>query len=218
MCLFRRFGRCSAAAASMLLTVDSVIAQSISNTGAVLIGIVDSDVGRVDHIRCKLDPGASGSGSAVSAMRTGHSLFFRISATSTGFGGGGIYLFRIFFDLTGFDPSTAVLSFRSSVANTGGSLGFSRINRGAVGGNCSTFALGMTQTVSTGFVSGMNELNFVVLGDGQTDGLLVADATIVASNLTVVPEPASVALFEMGWSCSQPWHVTGRSNQATGST
>ena len=35
-----------------------------------------------------------------------------ISKTTTGSGGGGNYLFRTFFSLTGFDPSSAVLSFR----------------------------------------------------------------------------------------------------------
>jgi len=124
-----------------------------------------------------------------------------ISATTSGSGGGGRYLFRTFFDLTGYDPGTASLSFRCAIDNTPTNAGFFSLNGATYGGTCGSqnnnFQLAALQTVTTGFTDGLNELRFAVNGDSQTDGLLVSNASISA-NVNVVPEPASVALVAMG--------------------
>jgi PEP-CTERM motif len=123
-----------------------------------------------------------------------------ISATSSGSGGGGDYLFRTFFDLTGFDASSALMTFMCAVDNLpGGSGGFYSLNGGVYGGTCGEqplFKFTGTQTVNSGFNSGSNELLFHVFGDNQTDGLVVGNMTLEATS--AVPEPASMALLATG--------------------
>lgn len=120
-----------------------------------------------------------------------------ISATPTGSGGGGNYLFRTFFSLTGFDPASAVLTFLCAVDNLPLSNHYS-LNGGAFVGSCghqSLYDFTGTQTLSSGFNGSSNELRFHVTGDSQTDGLVVGEMTLAA---TAVPEPASVALLATG--------------------
>jgi hypothetical protein len=45
-------------------------------------------------------------------------------------------------------------------------------------------------------MAGVNTLDFIVTGDGTTDGLLVSIDQ--ASDLTVTPEPASLGLLAIG--------------------
>lgn len=125
-----------------------------------------------------------------------------ISATTSGSNGGGNYLFRTFFDLTGYVPSTATLSFNCATDNVRtNTAGFFSLNGASFGGLCgsqsNTYKLAALQTLVSGFTGGINELRFAVTGDSRTDGLLVANTSLTA-NVNVVPEPASVALFGMG--------------------
>lgn len=121
-----------------------------------------------------------------------------ISKTTTGSGGGGNYLFRTFFNLTGFDPSSAVLSFLCVVDNLPAINQYS-LNGGAFTGSCGHQALydfTGTQTLSSGFLGGSNELRFHVTGDNRTDGLLVANMALTANS--TVPEPTTIALLGTG--------------------
>lgn len=114
-------------------------------------------------------------------------------------GGASYYWFRTQFDLSGFDASTANLQFRCAKDNTEGSY---RLNGGAyVTGGCGVpFSFGGVQTVNSGFVGGVNTLEFYVTGDGATDGLLVDVTKFTVSPLGpgVVPEPATVSLLAIG--------------------
>jgi hypothetical protein len=111
------------------------------------------------------------------------------------------YTFRNTFDLTGFDAASASLSFRCAVDNT--FLGY-RLNASALtgAGVCGphTSGLGAIATVSSGFVAGINTLEFVSTGDQTTDGLIVdvTDFSVRQVNGQVVPEPGTWALLGTG--------------------
>ena len=129
------------------------------------------------------------------------SAYSWISATSSGSGGGGNYFFRTFFDLSGFDPSSASLSFRCAIDNEIAG-GYFSLNGGAYGGTCGSgsttgFRFAGTQTINSGFSSALNELRFHVTGDNTTDGLVVGDMSLDA-NASAVPEPTSIVLLGTG--------------------
>jgi PEP-CTERM motif len=115
------------------------------------------------------------------------------------------FVFRQTFDLTGYNPATADLQFQWAADDSG--QGFANrgtwtpkfsVNGGALingtwaGGN--TYSFGPTQDVSSGFVSGQNEIEFYVEGNGATDGFALNTIGFTAS-APAVPEPASLTLF-----------------------
>src|SRR5439155_7074998 len=73
----------------------------------------------------------------------------------------GDYTYRISFDLTGLDPGTAVLTGRWTSDNTGTDLRLNGVSTGITAdGNFAAFSPQFT--ISTGFVSGTNTLDFAV--------------------------------------------------------
>ena len=120
------------------------------------------------------------------------------SATLDPAGGDGapnyVYTFRNLFDLSAFDASTFSLVFRCARDNE---LITYSLNGVARGENCGTgFQFGPSQVLAGGFIEGTNTLDFTVTGDGTTDGLLVSIDQ--ASQVSVTPEPASLALLATG--------------------
>jgi hypothetical protein len=95
------------------------------------------------------------------------------------------YTFRTVF--TGGAVSSA--TFRCAVDNTLQSI---MLNGMLVDAGCGVFNLSGTGTLS-GFNAGANTLEFVVTGDGTTDGLLVS-----IDQVTTTPEPASLGLMATG--------------------
>ena len=124
-----------------------------------------------------------------------------ISATPSGSGGGGDYFFRMFFDLGGYNPASVMLSFLCAIDNERApGQGYYSLNGGPFGGTCGSgattnFKFAGEQTINSGFVSGINELEFHVTGDSQTDGLVVGNIDLVGST---VPEPMSMSLVATG--------------------
>ena len=80
-------------------------------------------------------------------------------------------------------------TFRCAVDNTLRSI---TLNGVLVDAGCGGFTFGGTGTLS-GFNAGANTLEFVVVGDGITDGLLVS-----IDQVTTTPEPGSLALLATG--------------------
>jgi hypothetical protein len=113
------------------------------------------------------------------------------------------FVFQQSFDLTGYDPATADLQFQwgcDDIAYTyavGWTPQFS-LNGGALqgAGTCGGYSLGGTVDLNSGFVNGLNTIDFFVEGNGRTDGLELSTVSFTAQEgSTPVPEPASWALF-----------------------
>jgi hypothetical protein len=120
------------------------------------------------------------------------------SATLSPAGGDGApnytYTFRNTFDLSATDAGTFSLIFRCARDNQLVSYMLNGVLRGE---DCGTgFRFGGPQALVGGYTAGVNTLDFIVTGDGTTDGLLVSIDQ--ASDLTVTPEPASLGLLAIG--------------------
>lgn len=115
------------------------------------------------------------------------------------------FVFRQTFDLTGFDASTASLQFQWAADDSGEGFAdrgswrpkFSLNGGSLVDGNWptgNTYGFSPVTTVSSGFVSGLNTIDFYVEGNGVTDGFALRSLGVVAQ----VPEPGTWALFGIG--------------------
>lgn len=131
------------------------------------------------------------------------------SGTNGGIGYWSFFVFRQTFDLTGYDPTSASLSFQWAADDSG--QGFAdrgtwvpkfRLNGGAF--QSSSWAGGLTYgfsdpvTVGSGFVAGQNVIDFYVEGNGVTDGFALKPLSLTASPTAPVPEPELLALTAAG--------------------
>lgn len=109
---------------------------------------------------------------------------------------GGVYTldYLVSFDLTGFDPATVSLSGKWSTDNLGNNI---FVNGTATGNTSSGFGSLSSFTINSGFIAGVNTLDFKWSNQGGPGGILVEfnSATGTASG---VPEPSSVFLFSAG--------------------
>ena len=114
----------------------------------------------------------------------------------------GLYNFNVVFDLTGFDPTTALLVFNTGfddqlndVLLNGSSVGFG----GLPNTNLWVFPALTGLTINSGFQAGNNTLTFVVENSaglaGNPVGLRVAFTTATVDPLPEVPEPATFVLM-----------------------
>jgi hypothetical protein len=133
-----------------------------------------------------------------------------IANNSTGTNGGigtwTFFVFRQTIDLTGFDPATADLKFQWAADDSG--EGFAargswtpkfRVNGGAlINGSwpgTATYSFGNVTDIHSGFVAGINTLDFYVEGNGVTDGFALKPLGLTVA---AIPEPASFALLAAG--------------------
>jgi hypothetical protein len=126
-----------------------------------------------------------------------------------GIGNWTFFVFRQTFDLSGYDPSTANLTFRWA-ADDSGEIILTRgswipcfsLNGGAfvnyVGSTSAnripTYSYSPWTSLSSGFVPGLNTIDFYVQGNGQTDGFALEVQSFTAS----VPTPGSAFLLALG--------------------
>ncbi len=120
----------------------------------------------------------------------------------------GDYDYRTTFDLTGLDPSTAILTGTWAMDNAGTSIllngvatGITRLDPMLTGDTFMTFA---NFSITSGFVAGVNTLDFII-NNGKVNGgnspnptglRVEISGTAAASS---VPEPASLVLFGAGF-------------------
>jgi len=105
----------------------------------------------------------------------------------------GSYDYRITFDLTGYDPSTATLSGKWT-CDDDGSINLNGVATGISLGYGSWGSL-YNFTINSGFVAGTNTLDFLIVEGTGIDGLLVSDSSLMA---TTVPIPAALPIFGSG--------------------
>jgi hypothetical protein len=118
-----------------------------------------------------------------------------ISLSGSGGPGGNTTVYRLTFNLTGLNPGTASLSGRGGTDNAG----FVSLNGGASQAINSFGAL-IAFNFNSGFVAGINTLDFSVTDFGAPTALRVDDLMGTANVVSAVPEPASWALMIAGFS------------------
>jgi hypothetical protein len=104
--------------------------------------------------------------------------------------------FRTTFDLTGLDAATASIAGGWSTDNSGLDI---LINGISTSQTCGGFSAVCGFSVASGFLSGINTLDFVVRDVGGIAGFLVSSLNGTADeSATEVPEPGLVAIFGLG--------------------
>jgi hypothetical protein len=149
---------------------------AIFNTGVVSAGTLAADAAVDSHytIIASADASAPGPNAYVvysnaspigSWMYDGpNSKWISPRADAGNSNAPGTYIYRTSFDLTGFNPATAVLTGQFAADNSA----ILKLNGVAVGISSSGFAAFTPFTISTGFVAGLNTLDFVVTNDPPT--------------------------------------------------
>lgn len=125
----------------------------------------------------------------------------------------GVYSYRVEFDLTGLLPGTANLTFRVAADNIVSDVLINGVSTGwAAAGSFDYWTAG---AVGSGFIAGINTLDFVVSnwnapydhdGDPSTPDILVATPSglrveflsATADPVVVIPEPATMGLMGFG--------------------
>ena len=105
-------------------------------------------------------------------------------------GPAGSYDYRTTFDLTGFNSATATLVGQWATDDAGVDILINGTSAGQTAGGFSSFT---PFSITSGFIDGLNTLDFIVINGGGPTGLRV-EGTLTAN----VPEPASMALLGAG--------------------
>lgn len=120
-------------------------------------------------------------------------------------GARGWYVYQTQFNLTGYDPSTAILSFNTALDQYGSIY----LNGNAVAsygdgnwnGNITYPGRGLNQlnplTINQYFVSGLNTLTFNIYFPDGGDGLIVSGSSLTAAPVGT-PEPCTILLLGLG--------------------
>lgn len=110
----------------------------------------------------------------------------------------GIYDYQTTFSLAGLNPSTASITGGWTSDNDGVQILLNGVDTGNPPTSVTQFEAGFAPfTVSSGFLPGLNTLDFIVDNQGGPTALRV-EMTGTASSLTAVPEPASLTLLGIG--------------------
>lgn len=184
------------AAAALVTAGSPALAQGPLSTGSFLAGrdlnwsVAVGSGAFVDAFQVASNPGWTDF--------TGPTIARWISfATSASNPGGTPYFFRTSFDLTGYDPTTASLGYQCGIDNF---LNVVRLNGSNVSGAACPFAnLSAVQNINSGFIAGINTLEFEVRGDAVTDGFIY-NTDSFSAQVTSAPEPSAVILLATGLS------------------
>lgn len=109
----------------------------------------------------------------------------------------GLYDYRITFSLTGFNPSTAAITGGWTSDNDGVQILLNGVDTGTPFTSFTQFAVGFAPfSISSGFQSGLNTLDFIIDNGGGPTALRV-EMTGTA-DATSVPEPATMLFLGFG--------------------
>ena len=110
-------------------------------------------------------------------------------------GAAGRYVYQTTFDLTGFDISTAALNGQWSVDDSGIDI---LINGTSTSQTAAGFNAFDSFSILSGFVTGINTIDFVVNNDSGPTGLRIEAALTADVAVASVPEPMSLAILGIG--------------------
>ena len=112
------------------------------------------------------------------------------------FSGGNYSLtYRTTVDLTGFSAASAAITGRWATDNTGVDILLNGVSKGLTSTGFSAYS---NFALSSGFVSGVNTIDFSWANSGGPGGLRVEFLTANANLNSQTPEPASIALMLSG--------------------
>lgn len=181
---------------------------SFESTSSAAAWQVATRVGGLDGAYASFPTGGFAPAVTVTARQTeGVSWIANVASGSNAVDVGTwtFFVFRQTFDLKGFDPSTASLQFQWAADDSGEGFAdrgswrpkFSLNGGSLIDGNWptgSTYGFSPVTTVSSGFMSGLNTIDFYVEGNGVSDGFALRSLGLVAQ----VPEPGTWALLGIG--------------------
>ena len=107
-------------------------------------------------------------------------------------GPGGVFTYQTTFDLSGLDHTTASILGRWATDDQGIDI---LINGTATGNTSASFGVFTDFTINSGFIAGVNTLDFVVTNGHGPTGLRVE---ITNANAVAVDEPYALALLGLG--------------------
>ncbi len=182
-----------ACATIMLSGAQAATISGLDNTGLGTIGSADPNyvlTGGTAYVSGTINPAWTANNSTSSWITP-----FVDANTSADPGINGTYEYKLTFDLTGFDATTASFSGRLSADNGATiSLNGVAIPTGSIG-----FGAFTPFSVATGFVTGVNTLSFLVTNfaqnGGNPTGLRVEFTTSDVSATSDVPVPAALPLL-----------------------
>ena len=189
------------ALSGLVAAAKSALADTLTffNTGVAADGSLLS-AGSADPHYTLLYSSDSGSSTAVATSPngvwtgdTGTAGWISPGADGNQSWSSGYYVYETTLDLTGYDASTASLSGMVAAdddvyifLNEGGNAVFSG----------SGFSSLTPFLINSGFVSGVNQVDFVIVNQGSATGLMVDDTVATADAQT--PEPGSLLLLGTG--------------------
>ena len=108
-----------------------------------------------------------------------------------------------FFDLTGLVPGSAMITGRRATDNSGTMF----LNGVNTGNTVSGFTAFTTFSINSGFVAGVNTLEFIVLNLAGTVGNPTGLRVELSGTADVVPEPGTVVLLGSGLAGLFAWRM-----------
>ena len=109
----------------------------------------------------------------------------------------GLFTYRLTFSLTGLDPATARIGGQWAADDSGATILLNGVNTG-ISYDMPAYGALAAFTINTGFVAGLNVLNFVISNSGEgATGMLVRNLGGTAE-VAAVPIPAALWLLGSG--------------------
>lgn len=213
MKLFNAFAPLLLAAAAIVTTAtasQAVPIGSLFNTGVDSSGTVLANFASESHYTLTSAPSGSPATLRVATEANGFpippwlgdnsvSAWVGPSGSLDLSGPVGVYTYRTTFDLTGLVASTASISGQWSVDNQGFDILLNGVSNGSTATDFKSF---YAFSLLSGFIDGLNTLDFVVENQGGPTGLRVeatgsADRTPLFEEVPV-PEPVSIVILGSG--------------------
>jgi hypothetical protein len=110
----------------------------------------------------------------------------------------GAYTYHTTFNLTGFNPATASISGVWSTDNEGLDILINGVSTGNSIPSATSYTSFHSFSIGSGFLAGINTLDFVVNNDGGPTALRVEMTGTATPLATAVPEPHSLILLSLG--------------------